>query len=70
MDFNLIDKQTGSFYLNSTQFLEVLIYNIVLISGVQQSDSVIQIYKSISFQILFPYRLLQNIEYSSHPQLF
>ena len=35
-------------------------YNVVLVSGVQQSDSVIHI--SILFQILFPYRLLQNID--------
>ena len=47
-------------------FIEVeLIYNVVLVSGVQQSDSVIHTYISIFFQILFPYRLLQNIEYSS-----
>ena len=44
-------------------FIEVeLIYNVVLVSGVQQSNSVIYIY--IKFQILFPYRSLQNIEYS------
>ena len=36
--------------------------NVVLVSGVQQSDSVIHIYL---FQVIFPYRLLQNIEYSS-----
>ena len=34
--------------------------NVVLVSGVQQSDSVIHL-----FQILFAYRLLQNTEYSS-----
>ena len=39
-----------------------LIYNVVLASGVQQSDPVIHIHISILFQILFPYRLLQNIE--------
>ena len=39
-----------------------LSYNVVLISAVHQSDSVIHIY--ILFQILFPYRLVQNIEYS------
>ena len=42
-----------------------LIYNAVLVSGVQQSDSVIHIRISILFQILFPFRLLQNIEQSS-----
>ena len=42
-----------------------LIDNIVLVSGVQQSDSVIRIHVSILFQILFPFRLLQSIEQSS-----
>ena len=36
----------------------------MLVSGVQQSDSVTHTYISI-FQILFPYLLLQNIECSS-----
>ena len=40
--------------------------NVVLVSGVQQSDSVIHVYL---FQVIFPYRLLQNIEYSSLPYL-
>ena len=40
-----------------------LIYNVVLGSSVQQSDSVTHI--SILFQILFHYRLLQDTEYSS-----
>ena len=35
----------------------------MLVSGVQQGDSVIYIY--ILLQILFHYRLLQNTEYSS-----
>ena len=38
-----------------------LIYNVVLVSGVQQSDSVIH----ILLQILFHDRLSQDIEYSS-----
>ena len=44
-----------------------MITNVVLISGVQQSDSVISIHTHVSilFQILFPFRLLQNIEQSS-----
>ena len=42
-----------------------LIYNVVLVSGVQHSDSVIHLSIYIFIQILFPYRLLQNIEYSS-----
>ena len=46
-----------------------LIYNVVLVSSVQQSDSVLYIYIYIyiyiylPFQILFHYRLLQDIEY-------
>ena len=35
-------------------------YNVVLVSGVQQSDSVMHV--SILFHIIFPYRLLQSIE--------
>ena len=42
-----------------------MINNVVLVSGVQQSDSVIHIHVSILFQILFPFRLLQNMEQSS-----
>ena len=38
-----------------------LIYNTVLVSGVQHSDSVIHIHVSILFQILSPFRLLKNI---------
>ena len=37
----------------------------MLVSGVQQSDSVIHIHVSILFQILFPFRLLHNIEQHS-----
>ena len=37
----------------------------VLVSGVQQRDSVVHIHVSILFQILFPFRLLQNIEQNS-----
>ena len=37
----------------------------MIVSGVQQSDSVIQAHVSIFFQILFPFRLLHNIEQSS-----
>ena len=39
-----------------------LIYNVVLVSGVQQSDSVIHLHIAILFQILFPCGLLQYIE--------
>ena len=37
----------------------------VLVSGVQQSDSVIHIHVSILFKNLFLFRLLQRIEQSS-----
>ena len=43
-------------------YWSIVIYNVVLVSGVQQSDSVIHIHIFFLFQILFPYRLLQNIE--------
>ena len=42
-----------------------MINNVVLVTGVQQSNSVIHIRVSILFQILFPFRLLQNTEQSS-----
>ena len=42
-----------------------LMNNVTLISGVQQSDSVMHTCVSILFQILFPIRLLQNIKQSS-----
>ena len=43
--------------------LMLLKYRWLIYSGIQQSDSVI--YPNVFFQIPFPYRLLQNIEYSS-----
>ena len=43
----------------------ILINNVVLVSGVQPSDSVLHIPVSSLFQILFPFTLLQNIEQSS-----
>ena len=39
--------------------------NVVLVSGVQQSDSVIHRHVFTLFKILFPFRLLQSIEQSS-----
>ena len=42
-----------------------MINNVVLVSDVQQSDSVIHMHVSILLQILFPFRLLENIEQSS-----
>ena len=44
-----------------------LVNTVVLVSGVQQSDSVIHIHISILFQIIFPYRLLQSIILSIAP---
>ena len=40
-------------------------YNVVLVSDVQQTESVTHIHISNNFQILFPYRSLQSIEQSS-----
>ena len=37
----------------------------MLVSGVQQSDSVLHVHVSILFQIIFPFRLLHNIDYRS-----
>ena len=42
-----------------------MINSVVLISGVEQSDSVTSTYLSILFQILYLFRLLQSIEESS-----
>ena len=39
--------------------------DVVLASGIRQSDSVILVHVSIFFQILFSFRLLHNIEQSS-----
>ena len=41
-----------------------MFYNVVIISAVQQSYSVMYIHTSILFQILFSYRLSQNTEFS------
>ena len=54
---NILDLESHVVFLSL-----LLLYNVVLISGVQQRDSVIRINVSILFQILFPYRLLQVIE--------
>ena len=34
-----------------------MINNVVIVSGVQQSDSVVHIHVSVLFKILFPFRL-------------
>ena len=52
-------------YLKILFYIGVQLINNVLVSGVQHSDSVIHIYVSILLQILFPFRLLQNIGQSS-----
>ena len=55
------NKQTKT---KTKNFIELwLICKVVLITIVQPSDSVIHIYTSILFQILFPFRLSQNIRY-------
>ena len=63
-DFVLYVIVLKQFFLIEVQ----LIYNVLSVSGVQQSDSVIHIYIYIymySFSDLFHYRLLKDIEYSS-----
>ena len=52
---------TKPFFLNFIE--EWLIYSVLLISAIQQSDSVIHMY--ILFYALFHYDLLQDIEYCS-----
>ena len=56
-----------SFYFKKIVFYIgiYLINNVVLVPGIQQSDSVIHIHVSILFQSLSPFRLLQSIEQSS-----
>ena len=47
-----------------TFFIEVkLIYNTVLVSDIQQGDSIMHTYIAVLCQIIFLYRLLQNIDY-------
>ena len=41
-----------------------MLNNVVSVSGIQQSDSIMHTHVSILFYILFPFRLLQNIEQS------
>ena len=59
----------GSKELDTTQQLnsnnKQLIYNVGLVSAVQQSESVIHIHISTLLQTLFPYRSLQCAEKSS-----
>ena len=47
-------------------FIELqLIYNVVFVYSLKQSESVVHIHISTLFKILFPYRSLQNTEQSS-----
>ena len=64
----VIQSYRAGFLNLSTNFLEIciglqLIYSVVLVSGIQHSDSVM--HTSTLFQILFPYRSLQIIEQHS-----
>ena len=42
-----------------------MINNVVLVSGIQPGDAVIHMRVSVLFQVLFPLKLLQNMELSS-----
>ena len=58
---------TSYIYIHHMSFLLIfigvyLIYNVVLVSSVHQSESVIHLHISTFFSILFPYRSLQSIE--------
>ena len=63
------NQVTAALYLSFLYFLffigVLLINNVVLVSSVQQSDSVIHIHGSSLIQIIFPFRLLHNTEQSS-----
>ena len=52
-------------HLKKIFFVLCWINKIVLVSGEQQRDSVIYTCVSIVFRLIFPFRLLQNIELSS-----
>ena len=50
------------FFICFIFYVEVkLIYNVVIISAIQKSDSVVHVHASVLFQILFPHGLSQNI---------
>ena len=51
-------------YIFSKNYCKYFIYNVVLVSGVQQRESVIHRHISTLIQILFQYRPKQSIEYS------
>ena len=54
----MLHSATHTFFIPLLIEVE-LIYNVVIISAVQQTDSVIHILSSILFQVLFPCRLSQ-----------
>ena len=62
----LVVAIAGQVHFSFWNFIGIqLIYNVVLVSGIQQSESVIHIHVSTLFQILFPYKPLQRIVQSS-----
>ena len=62
----LLFLRCRSFIFNFLFYIGIqLIYNVVIVSGAQHSESVIYIHVSIPFQILFLFRLLHNIEQPS-----
>ena len=67
--YNLLSKQdvfvqhvggnNHFFFINLIFYIGVqLIYNVVFVSGVQRRDSFVHRYRTLLFQILFPWRLL------------
>ena len=64
-----VGQSRGWGLLASSLILKILFYigvwlmnNVLLISGAQQSDSVLHIHLYILFQVLFPFRLLKSVE--------
>ena len=60
----LFVKDFGSYLFNDC-FGVQMVYSVVLTSGTQQNESIIYIHISTLFQIIFPYRSLQSIDYIS-----
>ena len=69
MNKHILHSNKEKLYINFfivLSFIEVqLTYIVVIISAMQQSDSVIHIHTSILFQIIFLHRLSQNFGQSS-----
>lgn len=58
--FSILIFPLGQFFKN---FIALqLTYNVVLVLGIQQNESIIRIHISIPSQILFPFRALHSIE--------